>query len=473
LSLASVFFIFIFLPTTLILYYLFRSRAWRNGVMTLASFVFFIWLDPSHLPQLIVFILANYGMGLWVGYLIEKGNRVRSRIVMWLGVCLDLLGLIFYKYLGFLGSIYSTLFHRDSSSSSIALFLGISYLTFSAISYLVDVYRETEKSEKNLMTLATYFVMFPKLMQGPITRYAEVSKALTAPMRIDTMGMMEGARRFIIGLAKKIIIADSLAVAANKVFNNPFYEIGAGVAWFGLIAYALQIYFDFSGYTDMAIGLGRMFGFTLPENFNYPYISRSITEFWRRWHMSLINWFRTYLFIPLEFMRRHEKFLRQQTNLLIVFLLTGLWHGPSWNYILWGVYFGLILAIEASGWGKRLARLPVFVQRLYTTFLLLMGWVFFKISSISRWGAFFKALFGVNGWSNVATLRTKNILFYAPIMILAIILCTPALANLQNKAVARGEIFRLLFDIGYLLVFVFAVFYLVANGYNAFIYGRF
>lgn len=446
---------------------------WRNGVLTLASLVFFIWLDPNHLPQLIVFILVNYGMGLWVGHLIDKGNRAGSRIVMWLGISLDLLGLIFYKYLGFLGSIYSTLFHRDTNSASIALFLGISYLTFSAISYLVDVYRENEKSEKNLLTLTTHFVMFPKLMQGPITRYAEVSKALTTPGRIDVMGMMEGARRFITGLAKKIIIADSLAVAANKVFNNPLYEIGAGVAWFGLIAYALQIYFDFSGYTDMAIGLGRMFGFTLPENFNYPYVSRSITDFWRRWHMSLINWFRTYLFIPLEFLRRHEKFMRQQTNLLIVFLLTGLWHGPSWNYILWGVYFGLILAIEASGWGKILARLPIFIQHLYTTFLLLMGWVLFKISSISRWEAFFKALFGGNGWANVETLRTKNILFYAPIMIVAIFLSTPLLAKLQKKALAKGEVFRVLFDIGYLLIFVLAIFYLISNGYNAFVYGKF
>jgi alginate O-acetyltransferase complex protein AlgI len=473
LSLASLFFIFIFLPVTLILFYLFRSRTWRNSVLTLASLVFFVWVDPSHLPQLILFILVNYGAGLWIGYLIEKGNRGGSRVIMWLGISLDLLGLIFYKYLGFLGSIYSSLFHRAADFSNIVMMLGISYLTFTAISYLVDVYHETEKPEKNLLRLATYFVMFPKVMQGPITRYGDVSESLTATSGFDVSGLMEGARRFIIGLAKKLIIADSLAVASNGVLNNAFYTIGAGVAWYGLVAFALQIYFDFSGYTDMAIGLGRMFGITLPENFNYPYVSRSITDFWRRWHMSLINWFRTYLFIPLEFIRRHEKFLRQQSNLLIVFVLTGLWHGASWNFILWGLYFGLILAIEASGWGKQLAKLPAAVQHLYTIFLLLMGFVFFKITSLPRWGAFFKALFGGNGWTNVETLRTKNILFYAPIIILAIFLSTPVLGNLKKKLVAKGEAFQVLFDIGYLLIFILAIAYLLANGYNAFIYGRF
>ncbi len=472
-SLASVTFIFIFLPITLILYYLFRTRAWRNGVLVLASLVFFAWMDPNHLPQLVAVILVNYVGGLLIGNLIEKENRFSSRIILWIGVCLNLLGLIFYKYLGFFGSVFSTLLRREVDLSSITTMLGLSYLTFSAISYLVDVYRESVKPEKNPIKLTAYFVMFPKFIQGPVTRYGEVNEVLTTPARLDTLGMMEGARRFIIGLAKKIIIADSLAVAANKVFNNPLYEIGAGVAWFGLIAYALQIYFDFSGYSDMAIGLGRMFGFTLPENFNYPYISRSITEFWRRWHMSLINWFRTYLFIPLEFMRRREKFLRQQTNLLIVFLITGLWHGSDWNFIIWGGYFGLILAIEASGWGKKLAKLPAVVQHLYTTILLLIGWVFFKISAIPRWGIFFKTLIGLNGWSKAETLLTKNILFYIPIVIVAIFLSTPILANLQKKAIAKGEVFRVLFDVLYLLIFVLTIFYLISNGYNAFIYGRF
>ncbi len=472
-SLASVTFIFIFLPITLILYYLFRSRPWRNGVLVLASLVFFVWMDPNHLPQLIAVILLNYICGLLVGSLIEKENRIGGRIILWIGVSLDLFGLVFCKHPGFFGSVISKLLHRETDFSSITLILGLSYLTFSAISYLVDVYRGLVKAEKNPIKLTAYFVMFPKLIQGPITRFGEVNGELTTPARLDMLGMMEGARRFIAGLAKKIIIADSLAVAANNVFNKPLYEIGAGVAWFGLIAYALQIYFDFSGYSDMAIGLGRMLGFTLPENFNYPYISKSITEFWRRWHMSLINWFRTYLFIPLEFIRRREKFLRQQTNLLLVFLITGLWHGSDWNFIIWGGYFGLILAIEASGWGKKLTKLPAFVQHLYTTVLLLIGWVFFKISAIPRWGIFFKTLIGLNGWSKAETLRTREILFYAPIMILAIFLSTPILANLQKKAIAKGEVFRVLFDVLYLLIFVLTVFYLISNGYNAFVYGRF
>jgi alginate O-acetyltransferase complex protein AlgI len=223
----------------------------------------------------------------------------------------------------------------------------------------------------------------------------------------------------------------------------------------------------------MAIGLGKMFGFNLPENFNYPYISRSITEFWRRWHMTLTNWFRTYVFLPLEFARKKEKFLRQQTDIIIVFLLTGLWHGAGWNYVIWGGYFGLILAIEASGWGKKLTKAPIFIQHFYSIFLIMIGWVFFRYTNLNIWGPYFKALFGFSGWSGVENLRSLKIVFYIPIMVIAILVCTPIGKKIENRISSQQGYRRLIVDLILLIIFVISVFYLLSNGFRPFLYSQF
>ena len=391
---------------------------------------------------------------------------------MWMAVIVNLLILSFYKYLGFFGEFIQTLPQIQIEINDQVLPLGISYFTFSGISYIIDIYQDVEKAEKNILRFSSYLIMFPKLLQGPITRFKELKNELLNP-RFISEDVMQGVRRFIIGLAKKVILADSLSIAANKVFDADLTHIGASVAWYGLIAYTLEIYFDFSGYTDMAIGLGRIFGFKLPENFNFPYISRSITDFWRRWHLSLTSWFRNYLFIPLEFARKKEKHLRQQSNILIVFLLTGLWHGASLNFVLWGGYFGLILAIEASGFGKILKKVPKFIQHFYALILIMIGWIFFRITDIGEWGLFLKALFGANGWMDTVTLRTLNIVFYFPIFILAIVLSTPIFKTLEEKIALRAGIIRVLADIILIGIFIVVVGYILSNGYTSFMYAQF
>jgi alginate O-acetyltransferase complex protein AlgI len=469
---ASIHFLFIFFPIVLLLFYILPYRKWRNIVLVLASLFFLGWADPTHLPIIVASVLINYVYGFLIGLFQDKNETFASRIHMWIAVLINLLILCLYKYLGFIDENIQALIQIPLNIKAQILPLGISYFTFSGISYILDVYNGVEKAEKNVFRFSAYMIMFPKLLQGPITRLGQVKNELLNPHFI-TEEVMQGVRRFVVGLAKKVILADSLAIVANKVFDADLFRISAGVAWYGLIAYTLQIYFDFSGYTDMAIGLGRIFGFKLPENFNYPYISLSITDFWRRWHMSLTNWFRTYLFIPLEFMRKKEKGFRQQSNILIVFLLTGLWHGASWNFVIWGGYFGLILAIEASGFGKFLKKSPRFMQHIYSLALVMLGWIFFRLTSIQNWGLFIRALFGANGWTGASTLRTLNILFYIPIVILALLFCLPLVSKMENKILIKFGFMRVFVDIVYLGLFVLAISYLLSNGFTSFLYAQF
>ena len=391
---------------------------------------------------------------------------------MWFVIAINLLILIFYKYLGFFSEAIQSISPLKLNIKQQTLPLGISYFTFSGISYILDIYQGVEKPENNILRFGSYITLFPKLIQGPITRFKDVKDNLVTPS-FDFETFTQGIRRFIIGLAKKVLIANSLAVAASKVFKADFAKVGAGVAWFGLIAFTLTIYFDFSGYTDMALGLGKMLGFNLPENFNFPYISRSITDFWRRWHMSLTSWFRTYVFIPLEFSRRKEKVLRQQTNLLIVFLLTGVWHGANWNFIIWGLYFGLILAIEASGFGRLLKKIPRLFQHLYTMALVMLGWVFFGLTDIKTWGPFLGSLFGSHGWTAIETMRSLNILFYTPISFIAIILCIPLFERFKELKTKRPLLQNLLSDLLYAGIFVLCVAYILSNGFQSFMYAQF
>lgn len=391
---------------------------------------------------------------------------------MWVGVILNLLLLGFYKYTGFFLDFLEAILPVTINYTQKSLPLGISFFTFSGISYILDIYNEVNPPEKNLIRFSSYLVMFPKLLQGPITRFTQIKDELINPKFIP-LGIMQGIRRFIGGLAKKVILADSLSIATTKVFSSDFSEMGAGVAWFGLIAYTLQIFLDFSGYTDMAIGIGQMFGIKLPENFNFPYISRSISDFWRRWHMSLSTWFRTYLFIPLEFARKKEKYFRQQSNLIIVFLLTGLWHGASWNFVIWGTYFGVILAIESSGFGKKLKKAAPFIQHVYSMILIMIGWVFFRITNIQDWGSFFGALLGTHGWSSAVTFRSLNILFYIPFILPAVLFSLPFMYQLGEKAKAKSGTALLVLDIITICLFLFTLTFILSKGFTAFMYADF
>ena len=465
----SITFIFLFFPITLILYYILPRKKWRTIVLVATSLGFFIFADPTHIHVLILSILINYFGGRLIGKVKDQKNGKLARTYMWIGVLLNLLLLGFYKYTGFFLDIISTILPININHTDPALPLGISFFTFSGISYLLDVYNGINPSEKNLISFSAYMIMFPKLLQGPITRFIEVKDAFNGP-KFTPLSIMEGVRRFIGGLAKKVILADSLNVATNQIFTANFNQMGAGLAWFGIIAYTLQIYLDFSGYTDMAIGIGQILGFKFPENFNYPYISRSLTDFWRRWHITLGSWFRTYLFIPLEFARKKEKFLRQQSNLLIVFFLTGLWHGANWNFVIWGVFYGVILAIEASGFNKLLRKINPFFQHFYSIVIIVMGWVFFRITDIKQWGAFFKALIGMNGWTNDVTFRSLNILFYIPFIIPGILFSLPYMHQFGEKVKSKMGKALLTLDLGYIALFLFTLTYIVSKGFTAFMY---
>jgi alginate O-acetyltransferase complex protein AlgI len=469
---SSITFIFLFLPITLILFYILPRNGWRNFVLVAVSLVFFAWSDPTHIHILFLSIIINYSFGLFIHRAQAKHLERKTKTFLWIGIILNLLVLGFYKYSGFFFDILNIVLPINIDYTQKALPLGISFFTFSGLSYLLDIFNKVNAPEKNLVRFGAYLVMFPKLIQGPITRFIEIKDNLFHPKFIP-LSMMQGVRRFIGGLAKKVILADSLSVATNKIFSADFSEMGAGLAWFGLIAYTLQIYLDFSGYTDMAIGIGQMLGFKLPENFNFPYISRSISDFWRRWHITLGAWFRTYLFIPLEFSRKKVKFLRQQSNLLVVFLLTGLWHGASWNFVIWGAYYGLILAVEASGFGKILKKSVPFLQHLYALILIMVGWVFFRITAIQDWGVFFGALLGFNGWQNLVTFRSLNILFYIPFLIPAILFSLPLMHTWTEKIKTKSGKALVALDLGFLLLFLFTITFILSKGFTAFMYVEF
>jgi alginate O-acetyltransferase complex protein AlgI len=473
LAISSIPFIFVFLPIFLLVYYLVPKKWWRSGVLFLGSVFFFIWLDPNNIVLLLTLAILNYIFGLLISLAQNKGtNSPFSKLAVAIAVIGNLGVLVFYKYAGFLTSILAGSLGINLGEPQTALPLGISYFTFTGIAYVVDVYHQVIPVEQNPLRLANFLIMFPKILLGPIARYQQVTENLENKWWVNP-DFIKGVQRFVTGLGKKVILADNLSIAATKVFSTDFSQLGAGTAWFGLTCYALQIFFDFSGYTDMALGLGLMLGYHLPENFDFPYISKSITEFWRRWHMSLTAWFRAYIFLPLEFRWRKLGILRRPLTILIVFLLTGLWHGAGWNFILWGGYFGVVLTLEAIGWEKVLKKLPAFLQHFYTLLVIWVGWVFFKLTALDSWGNFFGSLVGVNGKTAHLSLRTLNILVFVPFMILAFIFATPLMKNLARRIASKGIPGKVVLTGFYLLVFVLSIGYLLSNGYVSFLYSQF
>lgn len=465
----SLVFLFIFFPIVLILYNLNRSTAYRSVILLLASLVFYTWGEPLFVFLLALLILYNWAAGCRI----DKQNAAGSDAGLLTGVSIavNLLPLVVLKIATTAQFDLPLLNAVRAQFPSLSFPLGISFFTFSAISYLVDVNRGEIEAEKNLLRLANYMTFFPKLLQGPITRFEEMQAGLVNP-RVTLLDMADGLRRFIIGLAKKVLIADKLALVADKVFGLPGSDMSAGLAWYGLLAFAVQIYMDFSGYTDMAIGLARMLGFSLPENFNFPYLSRSIADFWRRWHMSLMNFFRTYIFMPLEIARRKQKHFRQQSNLLIVFLVTGFWHGITPNFILWGIYFGIISVLESSFLGRWLKKLPVLLQRIYALLLILVGWVFFRIEDASHWGPFFKALAGAGRPSGLNTARTLNILMYFPLLVLGMLASTPFFKGIYERA-RENKFTSWVMDAVLVAVFILCTAVTVSGSYQAFLYSEF
>ncbi len=385
-------FLFLFLPLLLGTYFLSPSQV-RNGLLAAASIVFYSWDEPAFTLVLLASIGLNY---LW-GLALESAKDSRQRKgTLAIGVAANLGVLGFFKYAGFLvdslNPLLETLGAPTLSDPRVELPLGISFFTFQAMSYLIDVYRGSFPAQKNALDLTLYISFFPQLIAGPIVRYKEIASQIRNRV-VSHRLFADGVRRFVFGLGKKVLIANTIAGCVDRIFELPASEITFTLAWVAMAGYALQIYFDFSGYSDMAIGLGKMFGFKIPENFNHPYIARSITEFWRRWHMTLSTWFRDYVYIPLGGNRIRNT--RTYLNLSAVFLLCGLWHGASWNFIVWGIFHGVLLSVERAGLSRWLETAPRFLAHIYTLLFLLIGWVFFRAETLPYAMNLLQVMFGL------------------------------------------------------------------------------
>lgn len=467
---SSAFFLFSFLPIVLFLYFVVPRRL-KNLILLIASVFFYTWGEDKIVAVMLLSAVVDFSCGL----MIEKGYRKTG---LYLSIATNLSFLLFFKYFNFTFDNFNYLLSCVGLESSalqnlpqIALPIGISFYTFQTLSYTIDVYRGQVKANHNFINFATYVTMFPQLVAGPIVRYADINEQLeNKDLSVDSFVI--GIERFIIGLAKKVLVANTFASIADSIFALNIDQVSTFYAWVGIIAYAFQIYFDFSGYSDMAIGLGRMFGFTFLENFNYPYISKSIREFWRRWHISLSTWFRDYLYIPLGGSRLGER--RTYINLFIVFFVTGLWHGASWNFVFWGLFHGVFLVIERVGFDKVLKGLWSPVQHLYTLVVVLVGWVFFRVETLGDGVAYVQKMF----WFSAGDAATNSYLSFFHIngyiilfTLIAIIGSTPIYQKINEKvttpALAGARLLVLL------LLFSLSIIYLGADSYNPFIYFRF
>ncbi len=396
---SSTVFLFGFLPLVLSAYFLLARAGFgvpaRNALLLAASLFFYAWGETGYVAVLLASVAVNYGFGRGIDGAKTAAGRRRA---LTLGVATNLLLLGAFKYANFavdnLNFALTAMGVPAVELAPVHLPIGISFFTFQAITYVVDVYRRDAPVDRNPLRVALYISLFPQLIAGPIVRYRQLAAQLRE-RSANADQVASGVRRFVVGLAKKVLIANSLAVPVDRIFALPASELSAAVAWLGAVAYGLQIYFDFSGYTDMAIGLGRVFGFDFPENFRHPYTSRSVREFWRRWHITLSTWFRDYLFIPLGGSRRGA--LRTYSNLLLVFVLCGLWHGASWTFLVWGLLHGGLMVIERLGLGAQLERAPVPVARAYTLLAVFLAWVVFRADDLPQALSYWQALFVPGG----------------------------------------------------------------------------
>ena len=463
---SSLEFIFVFLASVLAVYYLVPPKA-RNIVLLLFSLVFYGWGEPVYVFLMIATITVDYICGYIIGRdLDSKPKRAKVTLIVSIVINLALLG-VFKYYDFFAGTLNSLLGRGVFPTLGLTLPIGISFYTFQALSYVIDVYRRDARVQKNIAAFGTYVTLFPQLIAGPIVRYADVDDQLRERTHSLTL-FASGCRTFICGLAKKILLANAAGAMWNSL--SAAAEPDALGAWLAIVFYTFQIYFDFSGYSDMAIGLGKMFGFSFRENFYYPYVSESITEFWRRWHISLSTWFREYVYIPLGGNRKGVG--RTYFNLFCVWLLTGLWHGASWNFVLWGLYYFALLVIEKTFLLRLLERAPKFLRHIYSMAAVIFGWLLFVIEDVSSIGAYLSRMFGGTGvFATQITVYelVRNLVFLA-ILILA---STPAPKKLWYKLYSKGTPWRIVQSVVCAITFVLCIAYLVDSSYNPFLYFRF
>jgi len=461
---SSLVFMFAYLPITLLAYYL-VPRQGRNIFLFIVNLIFYGWGEPKLVLLMVFNIFFNY-IG---GWLVDKyrGDAKKKKLFLILTCVLDIGILAVFKYTGMITETLNMLPFLNIPELQISLPIGISFYTFQTMSYVIDVYRDDAPVSKNFINFGTYVALFPQLIAGPIVRYRDVAEQLVN--RRETLEMFtKGVKLFMVGLAKKVIIANTMGTLTTNIFATTD-ENGVVGTWVGMIAYTFQIYFDFSGYSDMACGLGNMMGFEFLKNFNYPYIAKSITDFWRRWHISLSTWFKEYVYIPLGGNRKGVK--RQILNLLIVWGLTGLWHGAAYNFVLWGLYYGLLLILEKFVLKKFLDRLPSFVQHIYTLFIIIIGWGLFYFTDVGQLGEFMVDLF--NFGNGICGDQAFNLIMSnLPMLIVAAVASTPLAAMLYNRFEHTRFMWipETLYCMGVLAVSTAS---LVNQSYNPFLYFRF
>ncbi|MCL1857644.1 MAG: MBOAT family protein [Oscillospiraceae bacterium] len=479
---SSTLFLFIFLPAVLLAYHIIPQKLLtaKNILLLFASLIFYGWGEPRVILLMLYSILMNYLFGILIHNLKENNfEPVYQRLALAATVIFNIYLLGYYKYFNFLTENLNWIF-KTNIKSNIALPIGISFFTFQIMSYVIDVYRGKVKFQKNIFNLALYISFFPQLIAGPIVRYIDIEKQLEN-RKSNINNIASGMQRFIIGLSKKVLIANQVSVFADRAFNAS--SPASVMAWIGAICYALQIYFDFSGYSDMAIGMGKMFGFEFLENFDYPYISNTVQNFWRRWHISLSSWFRDYLYIPLGGNRKGV--FRTYINLLIVFTVTGLWHGASWSFVVWGLYHGVFLMLERGAWGKILRKLPRAVTWVYTMFVVLIGWVIFRAETLGKALEYIKCMFNFSTGGLNTVLASLNIIILIAILS-GMLFSAPILPFIKKELFGEEKNHFECEDLsplkqaaswvsiaGCIAILILSVIFLTGSDFNPFLYFRF
>lgn len=464
---SSLTFLMLFLPAVLLIYFA-VPRQGKNAVLFIFSLLFYAWGEPIYVGLMIFSTVLDYTCG----WLVEKYRGTsKQKIGLLISVFTNLGLLFFFKYTDFFIGTINTVFGTDIAMLNLPLPIGISFYTFQTMSYTIDVYRGDAKVQKNILSFGAYVSLFPQLIAGPIVRYQDIADQLNERTHsFDRFG--DSVKRFVTGLGKKVLLANNIGLLWDTISKTETENLTTLAAWLGIIAFAFQIYFDFSGYSDMAIGLGKMFGFEFLENFNYPYTSKSVTEFWRRWHISLGTWFRDYIYIPLGGNRKGLPI--QIRNIAIVWLLTGFWHGASWNYVLWGVFYGVLLMAEKLFLLKWLKKAPAFVGHIYTMFAVLFGWVLFAFEDFGKGIAFLKTMFG-GGSGFISNSTLYQILSYLPLLIVCLVAATPLAKKIYGKLSCKaGEVVLLTVDsVRIAGTMLLSIAYLISGSYNPFLYFRF
>lgn len=466
---SSLTFLFIFLPIILLIYNISKNIKYKNIVLLLFSLLFYSWGEPKYIVLMLLTTFISYIAGIIID---KNGKNIKSKVTLILSIFLSLLSLFIFKYLNFSINIVNVIFKTNLKLFNLVLPIGISFYTFQILSYVIDLYRGKVKLQKNPFKLLLYVSFFPQLIAGPIVRYETVEKEINE-RKVTLDDFTSGFKRFILGLSKKVLIANNVAIICDYIYGSLNAHYGSGILWIAALAYTIQIYFDFSGYSDMAIGLGRIFGFHFLENFNYPYISNSITDFWRRWHISLSTFFRDYVYIPLGG-NRVRKIINIR-NLFIVWILTGLWHGANFNYIIWGLYYLVFLLIEKFIIGDKINKIPNIFRHILTLFIVVIGWVLFRLENFDSLINVLKVMFTFKA-SNWFELFRSNVKLVTtiPYLILGIIFSLPIDRYFHKKVSESNKCYlTLLEDLVLGILFCFVIVKLVSNQYNPFIYFRF